>query len=269
MRSILCTISLALAFAPAVLNQSAAAQTAKSRPHTSAATAPAATTPATKSVATPAATPAPCDCMTINAQRHLPPYTAKQETTHVQTLADGTNVTTVTEAEIWRDADGRTRTDTIRTQPDGTITRYVSVYDPVTRVRYSWSVGTPSTSKIVSVYHYPQPVQQSVPTIPPTARRYYPYKTESLPPQTINDIYVEGTRTTRTTPAGYEGNDRDINVINENWYSSELGIQMRMIYDDPRNGKNTIEVTDIKRTAPDPALFKLPDGYTVHETNPQ
>ena len=206
--------------------------------------------------------------MAITAQRHYAPYTAKQESTHVQTLQDGTAVTNVTESQTWRDANGRTRTETIRTLPDGVITRFISVYDPVARVRFSWSTGVPAPSKIVTVYHYPQPVQQSTAT-PAPARRYYPYKNESLPPQTIQGIYVEGYRNSRTTPAGYEGNDRDLTTTNEFWNSPELGISMRTVIDDPRNGKTTTETTDVQQSDPDPSLFKLPEGYTVHENNPQ
>jgi hypothetical protein len=54
----------------------------------------------------------------------------------------------------------------------------------------------------------------------------------------------------------------------ENWSSQLLGIQLRYISDDPRTGKSTIEVTDIRQTDPDPALFKAPEGYEVKDTTP-
>jgi hypothetical protein len=199
--------------------------------------------------------------------RHLPPYSAKQTTTRVQTLANGTNITTVTQSQVWRDADGRTRTESINTPPNGTPYRFISVYDPVERVRMSWTVGNPSASKIVTVYHFPQPVSQPLPAAPQTAQRYYPTSSESLPPQTIDGLYATGYRATRTIPAGYEGNDRDITTTTEYWSSQLLGIQLRSINDDPRNGKMTTEVTDVQQTAPDPAVFKAPDGYQVKEAN--
>jgi hypothetical protein len=37
--------------------------------------------------------------------------------------------------------------------------------------------------------------------------------------------------------------------------------------DDPRTGRSTTEVTDVQRTAPDPALFQPPAGFTLHENN--
>ncbi len=243
-----CTVLLAFAFAPVLLPQTAAAQTAQ---------APA------RSSATPA-----CDCPTPTVQRHLPPYIAKQTTTRVQTLADGTHITTVTTAQIWRDADGRLRTETINTPANGTQSRFISIYDPVARVRMSWTVGNPNMAKVVTVYHYSQPVAQPLPAAPQTAQRYYPNQTESLPPQTIEGLYATGFRFTNTTPAGYVGNDRDLTTTRETWTAQDLGITLRTIVDDPRNGKTTTSVTDVQQTVPDPSLFQAPDGYQLKDTNP-
>jgi TonB family protein len=88
--------------------------------------------------AAPAATSAPAACTCPSptvAQRHLPPYSAKQKITRVQTLANGTNITTVTTSQVWRDADGRTRTDTTNTLADGTTYHYIRIYDQANRVQ--------------------------------------------------------------------------------------------------------------------------------------
>jgi hypothetical protein len=242
-----CTLFLALSFAPVLFSQSTSAQTAA-----------------------PAATSAPaCNCPAPVVQQHFPPYSAKQTTTRVQTLADGTHITTVTTAQIWRDADGRMRTETINTPTNGTPSRFINIYDPVARIRMSWTVGNPNMAKVVTVYHYSQPVSQPAPTTPqPTQQRYYPTSTESLPPQTIDGLYATGFRNTNTTPAGYVGNDRDLTTTRETWTAQELGITLRSIVDDLRTGKATTETTDIQQTAPDPSLFKTPDGYQVKDTNP-
>jgi hypothetical protein len=195
----------------------------------------------------------------------LPPYTAKRETTTVRKLPDGTTITHVTVSFVARDGDGRMRTETTRTLADGTTAQFVSISDPGAGVNYSWSVSTsPAVAKVVTANHY---LSTSLPPVPMVrrARRYYPYRSESLPPQTIDGLYAEGFRTTRTTPAGYDGNDQDIVVTTESWNTPDLGIQLREITDDPRNGKSTTEVSDLQQTAPDPALFKLPEGYEVKE----
>ena len=189
----------------------------------------------------------------------------------MQTLADGTSITHITEALLWRDADGRTRTETLRTQPDGTDCHYVNIYDPVAGIRMTWTVGGPSTTpKVVNVHRWqppPQPPPASTPAPQPN-RRYYPYSQQSLPPTTIDDLYVEGYRTSRTTPAGYDGNDHDLVSTTEYWTAPDLGLMMRRITGDPRSGKSTTDITDLKQTAPDPALFKPPAGYEVKKANP-
>ena len=269
MHSLLTALLLAIAFTP---SQIAAAQTAKTPTRKPAVTARSSAAVSAKSAApaaaTPAANTAACNCPPATPPRTYTPYIAKQQSTRVQTLADGTTITSVTQAQTWRDATGRTRMETTITQ-----SHFVTVTDNVARVRYSWNIDAPNSAKIVTVYHYPQPAQPAAaPAASPTpasARRYFPYKQESLPPQTIAGIYVEGYRYTRTIPAGYEGNDRDMTTVTESWTAPDLGIQMRSVTDDPRTGKSTTEVTDLQQTAPDRALFELPQGYTVRESNPQ
>jgi len=260
------TLLLALSLVSALLSQSTSAQTAK--PLARETSAAATTTPAVApAVSTKPTAPVACNCPTPVVQRHYPPYSAKQTTTRVQTLGNGTTVTTVTTSQIWRDADGRTHTETVNAPTNGTPHRVISIYDPLERERMSWTVDMPNTPKVVNVFHYPQPVAQPVPVNPQPAQRYYPTSNESLPPQTIDGIYATGFRYTNTTPAGYVGNDRDLTTTRETWTAPSLGITLRSIIDDPRYGKTTTEVTDIQQTAPDPALFQLPEGYQIKETN--
>jgi len=227
-------------------------------------TAAAQTVPA--STPTPAK-PAPCSCATVNV-RHTTPYSYRQTTTQVRTLANGTTITNVSVTTSARDTEGRVRTDGFRSDPNGTQIHSVNISDSALAVSYNWVVNPLSDAqKIVNLYHYRQNPQPQTPATQP-ARRYYPTTSQSLPPQTIEGLYAEGTRSTRTTPAGYEGNDHDIVVVTEIWFSPDLGIQLRRTIDDPRNGKSTMEVTDIQQAAPDPALFKLPDGYQVRDQNP-
>ena len=221
----------------------------------------------------PGAAPA-CNCTTPTVTpQHFKPYSYKVQTTRVQTLADGTHITTVSTAQMWRDADGHTRTESYNTVSGGALGRSVSIYDPVARVRMNWVAGDSNVPKVVNIQHYPRPAVQPASPAPvnpqPVQHRYYPTRTESLPPQTIDGLYATGSRITRTIPAGYEGNDRDMTTVTEYWTAPDLGIQLRRITDDPRDGKTTTEVTDVQQTAPDPALFQPPAGYTIHDTNPQ
>jgi protein TonB len=232
-----------------------------------------ATTPATPQPSEPPATQptqpsAPAAPATpTTAVQHVQPFTAKQTTTHVQTMADGTINTTVTPLQIWRDAEGRNRSERILTLPNGTQSQFITIYDPITRTSMNWTVGDPSVPKVVNVIHIPTPVSQPTPNSPQTAPRYPP-NSESLPPQTIDGLYAVGIRYTRTIPAGHEGNDRDITTTTEVWNAQQFGIQLRYVADDPINGKTTTETTDIQLVDPDPALFQPPADYQLKESNP-
>ncbi|MGP8260476.1 MAG: hypothetical protein ACLQM6_11065 [Acidobacteriaceae bacterium] len=241
-----CTLLLAFSFAPVLLLHTASAQTA----------APAATVPSS------------CYNSTVpTEQHHYVPYTAKLKTTHVRTLANGTIVTTIVQAQEWRDADGRARTETLNTMPDGTQVQANFINDPVLCITMSWAAGNPSGIKSVLVLHYSQPVAQPAPTTPQAVQRTNPIRSESLPPKTIEGLYATGTRYTRSIPAGAEGNDQDITITTEYWKAPSLNIQLHTLIDDPRKGKTTTNTTDIQLVDPDPALFQPPSGYELKEAN--
>jgi hypothetical protein len=73
----------------------------------------------------------------------------------------------------------------------------------------------------------------------------------------------------RTIPAGKEGNNQPIVITTETWRSNELKLVVRRITNDPRIGISTMELTDIQQGEPDPALFQVPEGYTVKDQFPQ
>ena len=86
--------------------------------------------------------------------------------------------------------------------------------------------------------------------------------TAQLGSQTIHGLGCIGTRVTITIPAHAIGNDRDIHVVNERWYSNDLMVLVKSTNNDPRFGTSSYELSDVKRNDPDPSLFKLPDGFT-------
>jgi hypothetical protein len=87
-------------------------------------------------------------------------------------------------------------------------------------------------------------------------------KTENLGIQNINGALAEGTRATITIPTGEIGNDRPINIVNEKWFSTALGMLVKSVNSDPRFGETTYELTDIREGAQDPLLFQVPGDYS-------
>jgi len=93
-------------------------------------------------------------------------------------------------------------------------------------------------------------------------------KTEDLGTQTIQGVSAQGKRVTRVIPAGKEGNEKEIDIVTETWYSPDLQAVVMSKTSDPRFGDSTYQLNSITRTEPDPALFVVPSDYTVKEGRP-
>jgi hypothetical protein len=94
-------------------------------------------------------------------------------------------------------------------------------------------------------------------------------KTESLGTKAIEGVQVTGTRTTSTIPAGTIGNDRDLNIIRETWYSTELKLVIQSTQSDPRFGETTYTLRNIQQGSPDVTLFQVPPNYTIDKIVPK
>jgi len=86
---------------------------------------------------------------------------------------------------------------------------------------------------------------------------------ESLGSQMIEGLNAEGTRRTTTWAVGSIGNDREIVVTNENWFSKQLQVEVLTKTSDPRSGDSTTKLTNVSLVEPDPALFMPPPDYTI------
>jgi hypothetical protein len=77
---------------------------------------------------------------------------------NVQTLADGTHITSISHESFYRDSLGRTRTETENMTPPArqtTLPHSVNVLDPVAGVRMSWTAGTDTAPKLYTEYPLP------------------------------------------------------------------------------------------------------------------
>jgi hypothetical protein len=94
------------------------------------------------------------------------------------------------------------------------------------------------------------------------------FRTEDLGTKTINGLTAQGTRSVRTIPAGEEGNELPLEIIDERWMSRQMGLMLMVIKDDPRQGRTTVEFEELSTTEPDPALFAAPAGYRIEDVHP-
>jgi hypothetical protein len=94
-------------------------------------------------------------------------------------------------------------------------------------------------------------------------------KTESLGTKTIESVQVTGTRSTSTIPAGTIGNDQDLNIVRETWYSPDLKLVVQSTQSDPRFGVTTYTLKNIQQGSPDVILFQVPANYTIDKIVPR
>ena len=220
------------------------------------------------------------------------PFSGVVKTTFDQKLGDGNIIHRVTRGRLARDSAGRIMTETFEgcvPGPGGELldVHGVNVRDPLAGTIMSWLVGTDDRPKVVQVSHELPPRPQTAQ--PPAARReptpeelaqrqkriqaalggpskqQQETRVEDLGIKDFNGISTQGTRVTRAIPAGEEGNERPLVVINETWTSKELGLIFMTIRDDPRTGRTVTEYEEFTRGEPNPDLFTPPPGYTVQD----
>ena len=200
------------------------------------------------------------------------PMSGKEVRRHVQTLADGTQVENSETTLFYRDAMGRMRDER---------ENEALIYDPVAACVYHLWKPTKTATKGVVPAGTPTQIataangnvvdhdaagagaSRRAGAAQATAVGAQQALNEDLGSQVVNGVQAKGSRITITIPAGAFGNNRDVNVINERWYSDELAILVKSTNSDPRFGESLYEMTDVERRAPDPALFQVPSEYTV------
>jgi hypothetical protein len=197
------------------------------------------------------------------------PFSATINTQATQTLADGNQIQHTSTGSLARDSQGRTRRD--MTLPFGPwadsgkpAPHVVFVNDPVASARYLLDTDAKTVRKM------------QVPTGDSAGKDRHEREaakateesetvTTSLGTQMVGGVSAEGTRYTRTIPAGQIGNAKPIVIITERWYSPDLQMFVMTKHTDPRMGETTFQMTNIQRQEPAGTLFQVPADYTVQQ----
>jgi hypothetical protein len=230
------------------------------------------------------------------------PYSAEAVTQTTQTLADGSRVVNSSSSMIYRDSEGRERREESigklgAMSAEGAPVKAIFISDPVAKASYSLDAATHTAHKMVAfgtgagmgmgiggstsvaiVRHgtsvatnhtYSYSAGAPAPGMFVETRviggNDKAAKVENLGVQTMEGVQAEGTRTTVTIPAGQIGNERDINVVSERWYSQELQALILSKHSDPRMGETTYKLTNINRAEPLHSMFEVPSDYTISE----
>jgi hypothetical protein len=194
------------------------------------------------------------------------PFSATEVRRTVQTLADGSHVDQSDSSEFARDERGRMRSGNANT---------VMIFDPVAGFTYTLDARSKTYTKTAlsgDEATYTISVAGSRTSISstsvdrPSSTRPAPSE-EELPAQVISGTLAKGSRVTTTIPSGTFGNNRDLKVVNERWYSDDLQVLLKSSNTDPRFGTTTYELTNFVPATPDPGLFQVPADYRLRTAN--
>lgn len=182
------------------------------------------------------------------------PFSGVETRRTTQTLANGAHVNHNDASVVYRDELGRMRFEG---------KDMVLIYDPIGGLDYSLDVRAKTYRKApTGSIFWNNPARSNTENPDATQKQAPNRRTEDLGSRVMSDINVQGTRITVTIPAGAYGNDRDLSVVNEKWYSPDLRALIKSVNSDPRFGDTSYELSNIVRARPAPSLFQIPPDYT-------
>ena len=216
------------------------------------------------------------------------PFSAEAVNETIQTLPDGNRIVQRSSSMQYRDNEGRERRE------ETSAMGVVFITDPVAGARYTLhpESRTAENGQLINAASPKGDIrlrlngnEVTTVTLPPgavAAGRSGPSpnqfvsvrtggvlswsgdgKKEDLGKMYIEGVQAQGTRTTTTIPAGDIGNDRPINIVDEQWYSPDLQMTIMTKHSDPRTGETSFALKNINRSNPPPTLFEVPSDYTV------
>jgi len=195
------------------------------------------------------------------------PYSALGTSETVTTLPDGNRIVRQNRVRMWRDSDGRTRSEYSLSSIGGPLplevnTTVTVIDDPATRTRYMLqpsakiAVAVPiAPCRVADVQRGAAPPNISAPL--------------NLGERELDGEKVSGSRIESTIPAGAIGNEQPITMSAEQWYGQDLKVVVEATYRDPRTGETKYRLRDIKRQEPDAKLFRVPQDYSQEAPAPR
>lgn len=217
------------------------------------------------------------------------PYSATFTDTRIEKLQDGSVLKHTTVRTVARDTQGRLREE-ITFEPrrgakkDAATRTETVVFDPVAQTVTRWNNET----KVAHVMQISQGGHRGPgfgqgfgpkegnggPEAGPRPARFerpgreregVSFASTDLGFKTMDGLTLSGRKVTRTFAPGVMGNDKEIVVSRESWYSSDLKVMISETDSNPFAGSHTLVTSNLTRNEPAATLFKAPEGYTVEQ----
>ena len=202
------------------------------------------------------------------------PYTATTSVETTQVLGDGNRIVNKRSGSVARDSEGRLRREETMAVGPMQVTggKMIFIHDPVSQTAYVLNPDTQTGHvmkhdapgvKAMEKMHQQMMQRHGSGDGEAVHQGMGQLKKESLGTQEIEGVNAEGTRVTRTIPAGTIGNEKPISIVVETWTSPDLHTLVLKKTSDPRFGETVFRLTNIKRGEPDPSLFTVPSNFTI------
>ena len=196
---------------------------------------------------------------------------AVQETN--QTLSDGNHISRKSEVNLFRDSLGRIRKEVAISglgplAASGPPKSFVVINDPVANANFVLHPETKVAEQVGPAFRGMKGPMSGAFEGKWRAHQQEEIasgnlKKEDLGTQVVAGVSAQGTRLTRTIPAGQIGNEKPILIVHETWYSNDLQMVVMSKRSNPWSGETSYKLTNIQRTEPAAALFGVPLDYAV------
>jgi hypothetical protein len=193
------------------------------------------------------------------------PFSARDSIEWTRILEDGSTVITHLYATVARDSQGRIYREHRSFVPvnsnQESKQRDIVLLDPVAHTRTTCTLKTRRC--LITGYH------ASTSFVPPPdglldkGTRYL--SRQSLGTNVVDDLNVVGTRETLSISAGAVGNTQPLVATREFWYSTDLQVNLSVTRKDPREGTQVLQLVDLSRAEPEPAMFQIPAGFVIQD----
>ena len=193
------------------------------------------------------------------------PFSAKDNIKWTRYREGGSSYTTYLFSTVARDSQGRIYRENRHFAPGSTLQpleeKYFLLLDPIAHTR---TRCTPKTRRC-TVGSW-----KASTTFSPTPDRLHDedignLSSENLGKDVIEGLNVVGTRETLSFAPGVARTTEPLIAVREYWYSPDLQVNLSVTRRDPRTGTQVIQLVDLSRNEPDPAIFQVPDGFTIQD----
>jgi hypothetical protein len=181
------------------------------------------------------------------------PFTAIAVSETTQTLSDGNHITRKTQTNLFRDSQGRFRKEVTlpanaRLGPlavmSGQPKSFVFINDPVAGRNLVLHADTKTAENMgghgmkgLGKGAIKEKMQGKFGARMQAEIANGTLKKEELGTQSIAGVMAQGTRITRTIPAGQIGNEKPILIVHESWYSNDLQMVVKSTRSNPWSGE--------------------------------